>query len=710
MPKNELITDFILVVKGAGVHKIDQTLHMFFQGFYPAVRKLERQGIVEDVKVRMGRESHIFKDFYYTPFYEDQNQKIVEITLTEPKNGNTEGESEDKNTTRRIWIKEAYWEPHLDPPGSLKALFGEWNLTSFSLRKLFEDFFFPWHKGDGIYEDGEPRSKNKWKNSYFGYFLYYFLAYASVLGFIGMVGLWGASPLQPLFSITRKFLSSTPYQSNGIVILLGVALIMAFASAVRSKQVKSKPEGNRKKMPGLGSWLLWALVAAMIFQPLNYLALWLTYFLLVVLPVILARKFAWGVRPDWYSDTPVKYFVNEGEKYLDFRFSRLEKITQLLYRFFVVTGLPVALAVLLVSKLFLILNLFGDAGTKIETAINSAVNLILGDVTAYALDPAQAASVQNVIEEEIKTFADLSLKGDESSTVVDSIHVFAHSQGTPITYEVLYHLLEEEYRKRIRSYLTIGSVLNLHNQTNEVLDKIYWDRFPPVKEEYEKFTRGFKWFNFWNFTDPITQFTGLDAFRQAEIWIKNDGKINRYTNDNTPRKDFANGSPFSIKSKESISRNHSEYWTNVDEIQYPFVKHILRLNDQWLPDEWASPDILEKMKDSTGKKWNENLIDAKAYKRKYRNHRWLVFALWLGLTAVLLVAGTLIWPSFSGLINPFLEPLTGGSIALPADESIWNTIKEIYYDRRLTDFVGLVLLGWTILEFVSLMRREKEQA
>ena len=681
-------TDVILVIKGAGDQNIDTTLDLFLMGFFPAMRKYDREA-----KLRIGRESTIFDDYVYQPFYKGENQKIAEITTTD-----------GKGEPRRIWIKESYWEPLIKEPGALKALFSEWDLTSFSLRNVIEDLLYPWHNGKRYGADGEEtKDLNARKHSPFTYWLFFFIAHLLVLTFLGLTGVWVRSPINTGLEITRVSMLLMQFW-HYFLAAAGVALVASLGPAV----ISARSHTAKERLPGLGSWVLWAMVVALLFQPGSYTAVLLMYLVVGVVVILLARRGAWSMRPNWYTDSPVKYHLDKDNKYIDQRPSHLARGTQFAYRLFTVLGIPVAILTLLLSKGFRILNLFGDLGTKIDDVISGFVNRFLGDVTAYALDPVQASIVQNVVEEDIKTFVDLTQSEDETEPVVDVVHLFAHSQGTPIAYEVYIHLLDVRYRKKVRNLLTIGSVLNLHNLVNGVLDETQWSRFPP--EEYppqNTVNRGFKWINFWNFTDPITQFVGLEAYRYAALKMNKDGDI-IYHQDGTPTLTFHKISPFSIKTKDSILKNHMEYWTNIDEIHYPFIKHILKPDpNKWLPDEWVSPSLRRRQEEVT---WNEDEYEQSAYERNLRTHRILFVGVWLLLLGGIIALIYFGWFDFTnwlsaifGTIGIGIGTIIGWLTLLLAPESLeWlKQVRDVlemgYQDQRLVNGIGFLLVIWATL-------------
>ena len=226
-------------------------------------------------------------------------------------------------------------------------------------------------------------------------------------------------------------------------------------------------------------------------------------------------------------------------------------------------------------------------GEGLEKALNVALSGFLGDVVTYATNPAQAHRVRQVVETDLKFF--------HARPEVSHIHVFAHSQGTPITFETLFNHLPGTYRGKVKTYVTIGSVLSYYNQVNAVLDKSYVPRFP-VRSYPKDFAGGFKWMNFWNLADPITEFYGLDEYNLVE-----EAPVFSLTKEERPKPISLNASlsktkrdpvgTTNIKTRTTLE-NHAEYWGNQDHVHIPFVLRVLGV---WRPQQW-NPETLKTLK------------------------------------------------------------------------------------------------------------------
>jgi len=103
----------------------------------------------------------------------------------------------------------------------------------------------------------------------------------------------------------------------------------------------------------------------------------------------------------------------------------------------------------------------------------------------------------------------------------------------------------------------------------------------PVRKD--NFPKKFKWMNFWNFTDPTTEYYGLDEYAWFE-WKKD-----RKTGEGTPRRCYT--SPVNIRTRSSLSKNHGEYWDNLDKFQIPFARRVLG-DDK--PAGWNFDEVIKE--------------------------------------------------------------------------------------------------------------------
>ena len=520
-------TSVILVVKGAGLQKSDDTLDVFLNGFWPAIKSL-------DPRATLRQRHDVFPSGYRSSPHDSGGHNHV---------------AEIQSGDHRIWIKESYWETDLSGSSSLTALNREWHMATYAF-------------GSAIHEIGfglNTQSRHKSIGSYLASFT---LMYWMVL----VLPIW--------LSFKERF---APFDSTLSQLLWIVAISFAIALAVATPPALETRRltklGDITRLPAMANWVLFFLAAAFILNPANYL-LGVGALVLVQLALLRARAIAWPFRQFANSDTDTKdyysYLGADGQKRFARRDLPVMRISQLFYRYLVVLTLPIAFIGLTVARLLKWTRVLGGVGEALEGVLNMVLGSVLGDVVTYAMDLAQAHHVRCAVETDLRFFHDLP--------EVSDLHIFAHSQGTPITYEVLFHHLSDEYRRKIKTYMTIGSVLSYYHQTNPILDPVYIRRFPV--RPYPVFDKDFKWMNFWNLIDPITEFYGLDEYNILVEAPPLDPEIKRHPS-----------SPTNIKTR-ATPENHSEYWGNIDSVQRPFAKRVL-LGDL-RPVEWA-PEPLRSL-------------------------------------------------------------------------------------------------------------------
>lgn len=260
----------------------------------------------------------------------------------------------------------------------------------------------------------------------------------------------------------------------------------------------------------------------------------------------------------------------------------------------------------------------------------------MDDVVNYAMDPAQSNRVRSAVINDILYFYE--------KDGVERIHVVAHSQGTPITYESLFHFLAEEYQDKIYTYATIGSVLSYYHQARGVLDSVYYERFPVSASKKHRFPTSFKWMNFWNFSDPITEFYGLDEYTNFEKAPPLDGEFVR-----------TRTSPVNIRTRTSLAENHGEYWNNFEKFALPLAKRVLGTNTvDMKPPEWA-PDV----------KREKETRHTKQRDWKHYLHHLLVTIVWVLILAGAFLAGRwLIGTSLFRLVSDYFMRLEANAFAV----------------------------------------------
>ncbi len=564
-------TDVVLVVKGAGLHKPDDTLDFFLKGFLPGVKSID-----PDAEVRQVSGKDIFEGFPTSPHTEKPHHHLTEILLNADK---------EKTSPRRIWVKEIYWENELTPSNPWKAFFVEWKMASYALRRDVT-LFFSWlilkflglkkTKSESKNENDLKTATNAeentipaWANPLF-LFASFVLIYFSfgLFFFESFLARYSSSILETSF--IGKLIFPNFNTSSSYIFLIIAAFVMAIDPALSSIRYFHSKQLDRGDLPGLQKWIMLLLVASFLFFTLEYLGL----IVVSIVPVLLInfiRSLLWKRRPQANTDFPIeKALLPTGEE-----IPVTVPVLKIYYRFVVVLALPILFFLILLSKFFKWTKILGAFGEGLEIFLNRALGGILGDVSTYAMDPSQRYRVKSVIEDEISFF---HKKGD-----VDNIHIFAHSQGTAITFEVLYQQLAQEKREKIKTYVTVGSILSYYHQTAPILETTY----PPTRFRLTKYpsfalnpsgTSTFQWVNCWNLLDPITEFYGLNEFHK----------------DN----DIAN-SPKNIKTRALF---HSDYWINIHEVHIPFINHILDIdnpNDFWKKNQRKPQNAMSQKRYST---------------------------------------------------------------------------------------------------------------
>jgi hypothetical protein len=553
-------TSVILVVKGAGVQKPDETLDVFLRGFWPAVCSLNPEA-------SLTKRHDIFPTGYRSSAYDKEPLNHV----TEVRNGE-----------RRVWIREANWETTVNPPNPFDSLFNEWRMATYAFGSMVHELF---EARDTRVQSSAHEEAADLRRCYWAFALMYGLVllhvglglfWARLNGYL----LWGALNQVGVGALALVLVS----------IGLGVPLIAAAPPAFETaRRKKDRRQGKGlAALPGLPNWVLLLLIATFVISPAGYL-LWLLVWVTVQLALLRARAMTWPYREFSNSDSSTDdYYSVRGEinpatgrprlYKRSNRSARAHRIFVLIYRYLVILGLPVSFLALSLIWLVRLIPPLREWAAEIERTISLILSSVLGDVVGYAMDPAQAHRVRSAIEADLKFFHD--------RPEVSGLHVFAHSQGTPITFEVLFHHLPDAYRRKIKTYVTIGSVLSYLHQANPILDPVYIRRFPV--NPYPDFAEGFKWINFWNLADPITEFFGLDEYnlikRAPSLELDPTGHPIHLTNQEEIQRQTKRypASPTNVKTRATW-QNHGEYWGNLDLVQTPFAARVF---GDLRPPEW----------------------------------------------------------------------------------------------------------------------------
>jgi hypothetical protein len=529
-------TDVILVVKGAGMHAPDEVLDAFVECFWPAVLEIDREATIR-------QRADCLEDHVAPPHDEKPHKDLIEVS--------------SKLGDQTIWIKEVYWEPEIKPPNPFRSLLDEWHMATFAFRREFsmlirkilewgsrivDDSFLPSFllgmvaepvKGvaQGMRGKSNPPSDTMINviSTYLSFWLSFFvmllwiMRLANLEDFLVNQGIIQRGSNWPLFIV---FLATFVITSPSFI------------------RIRSRDE-FKTRLPGFQNWILFIFGIAVLISPVKYLFQLLQLGTVVVV-INVIRALLWKRRPFQNIDTD--YFV---EELLEMKGKRTKvtpfpfAVLNFFYRWLVIWLLPIAFPLLLLSRLFTLIGRLGfkDLGSSIEAFISERLSSGLGDVSAYAMSQSQAVRVRSVLESDIRYFSDKC----------EDIHVVAHSQGTALSWESLFVHLEDEYREKIKTYVTLGSVLTYYYQTSPVLSEIYPShRFR--LEKSPKFANGFKWFNCWNLADQVTGFHGLGEYRMLceGAWV-----------------------PIEVKTRSPILSGHGDYLNNIEEVFQPLANRVL---------------------------------------------------------------------------------------------------------------------------------------
>ena len=690
-PKIISETSVVLVVKGAGLQKADETLDLFVNNFWPAVKHL-------DPTATICKRHDIFPKDYRTSTRDDKPlNHVTEIVSGE----------------RRICLKEPFWETVLNPADPLDTVMKEWRLAAYSFTRSVYKFWHVPYKHRQDLKDDKEHLKEYEKHNIRRYYVTFVQVYFSMLLHLALTLFIPVSPpfwsFPTIENILRSLGANLPLTPTVGTLLLAsfvaallVSILPAYLYDKRIKIIKT----HAVNLPAVSDWLMLLLMLAFLVSPATYL-LWLMVGVALLLALLSARAAFWSYRAVHNTDSFVDHYYSIIGRDEIFKWDNREPLLGLrrfyiiLYRYLVAMLLPITVIALTIASVLKWSRIFEGAGEQIEKWLQDQLSGRLGDVVIYATDSAQAQSVRSVVACDIKFFCD---RDD-----VSHLHVFAHSLGTPVTYETLFVHLPDKYRgndSKIQTYVTIGSVLSFYNQINLILDPIYQPRFPappyppyksdasPKPVECPLFGPNFKWMNFWNLTDPITEFYGLDeynlvieapAINEFDDRTKEPKRINLDVSlEGTKR---SRVSPTNIKTRAELD-GHGEYWHNMEQVQMPFARRVL---GQLRPPE------CDKEKEWKGKK----------FRSKQWGHLQYVFFGWLVATAVF-ITFLIVFVCLGGLIANYIQVSPAeiiGSVkefipewirgVLSPWRDLVDTITSYYWNQLLA--AASVLLPPTIL-------------
>jgi hypothetical protein len=432
-----------------------------------------------------------------------------------------------KNKT--IWMREINWDEKVRPGKPVGVFMSEWKMASSAFQDTARRVVL------GPSTGGETPLMNILMNMLPVFLLLSFATSVVVLNdaipyFPEYLGLTEFS-WWSRFSLLDRW-QDFPKSTQ----VLGVALLGMILILPRARERSSIDP----------AWLLMLLVIVMAVDPIAYVSL-----LLVVIAaqtiVLFARQLSWRHRP--HSDSDTRYSIRAHGPAL-ILVARVI-MSPALYRFIVIITLPIAIVGYSSTKALRWTRILAPLAEVIESALRLTLSGTLGDVVNYAMNPAQANRIRRAI------IAGIELATSE----VDKVHVFAHSQGSAISYEVIFgDDIREAQRRKISTFVTIGSPLSYYAQANDVLDIAETNRFPVLSPPSSEFQSEFTWYNYWNILDPITEFFGLDEYGDtcSDGSAQNPHRIHN------------------IRTKAALLpwQSHSRYWKDIDGVYVPLLMRI----------------------------------------------------------------------------------------------------------------------------------------
>ncbi|MCC6568516.1 MAG: alpha/beta hydrolase [Anaerolineales bacterium] len=694
--EQEAEIDVILIVKGAGEQAEDDHLNIFLRGFWPAIKSLDKSATLTQLTTG-------FEDYPPSPHNSDgkAHKHVTEIRARHQFEEKVGKGIQERQTSRRLWLKESYWEAETLPSGALGNLSREWSMASFVFANMLRNAVFTrntnWLKDQRTkknfaFQRGKTPGTRFW--DYFGYYFSYLLLFVlALLPFINILSTvtWFNEALQ---NILADEIFNLP-GFNGLLFVICTGAVWAIAPALEHSVMSYQYAKYRKlkSLPVLPNWALLALIFFLVSEPLAYLR-----FVLILLALqtslVIARGLLWRFRTYANSDVDIAEYYSyeeDGRKLMgkvDEVFLTRLFFTPLIYRYLIFITLPIGFIGALLVSLLKWTKFLGGIGASLDKALNVMLVGYMDDVVNYAMDPAQSNRVRSAVINDIVYFY--------NKPGVKRIHVVAHSQGTPISYEALFHFLDKKYQDKIFTYTTIGSVLSYYHHARGVLDPVYYERFPVSVSTKQNFPKGFKWLNFWNFSDPITEFYGLDEYTYFEQAPPLDEKFARGT-----------ASPTNIRTKTSLE-NHGEYWNNLEKFTTPLAKRTL---GELRPKEW-NPDIGEKggrFADKGTDTRKKSADIAPTWWQRYRHHL-AVVALWLFLLiGAFFAIRWLIALPVVHLVSDYFERLYRNALGVfqfyfPPEDATRPQQLDALWSQILDG--SLVMIGvWLFVDWISQLGR-----
>ncbi|HQU37308.1 MAG TPA: hypothetical protein PLR65_12060, partial [Anaerolineales bacterium] len=341
--------DVILIVKGAGEQAEDDHLNIFLRGFWPAIKALDKNATLTQL-------TSGFEDYLPSPHNTDgkSHKHVTEIRARHRFEEKVGTGIQERQTSRRLWLKESYWEAETLPSGALGNLSREWRMASFVFANMLRNAVFTrntkWLKDQRTnqnfaFQRGKTPGTRAW--DYFGYYFSYFLMFVLVLlPFIKIL------PTVTWFNEALKNILADEIFNlpgfNGLIFVIFTGAVWAIAPALEHSVMSYQYAKYRrlKSLPVLPNWVLLALIFFLVSEPLAYLR-----FVLVLLglqtSLVVARGLLWGFRAYANSDVDIADYYSyeeDGRKLVgkvDEVFLTRLFFTPLIYRYLIFMTIPI---------------------------------------------------------------------------------------------------------------------------------------------------------------------------------------------------------------------------------------------------------------------------------------------------------------------------------------------------------------------------------
>ena len=555
-------TEVVILTTGAGEHASNLRQNGFLKHFWSAMQLIDPHASICQYRNIFSNHAHL--------------NAVSYPQLTEIRSGE-----------RRIWIKAV--ESVKEPSSVTQAMDLQWRMATYRFGRLIHDLLWP-----RTTPEWRPNLKHIRSAIYIQYvtiFAFLFFTHWNLIWSWSKAGIQEALALVNVWSLQTSTVAATITIGLGIVVVALLALIPGGSQARKTYQrlndYLNDPEKGFKALPSLPNWLRLLLMLSFVLNPIRY-GIGLLVLMLAIQAVLLARDCAWPYRKKAHSDSDLSeydvYVDEQGKEHIYRKDQRWQKqlfLSPLFYRYLVVLALPVMRVLYWVSyplrRIPASVPLLGKIGPTIDHFIRNSFD---GGLAASGItDLAQAEQIRRAIESDVRFF--------HQRPDVNNIHVCAHSQSTLITLETLFHHLPASFRGKIKSFLTMSSVLSYYHHVKPVLEGHDVRRFPVIP--YPGFAKGFRWLNFWSSYDAKSEFYALDEYQLQQMKpVTRPNQELASTQPQTPRQrtERCSISPTNIKTPGHwfVPTAHNAYWRNMEQVQIPFAHRLMGHPES---QEWA---------------------------------------------------------------------------------------------------------------------------